>query len=189
MVAWLLFDSVMMWLHLFCTLVFGTSLCKPHIDGLLGAGCYGISYVCQFWPSEFRDQIYLHLSTLCGSGSKWVPLASVLNFPFGAHKIIIIWNEMTVAVQPCLPSKIHAAKSGIRATTTFVRFIRWSFRTHFKGDSWTSAIGCELLLRAGIAGLGCRIWTKTHFKGAACSTAICCKLPLCAGIAGSASGQ
>ena len=96
--------------------------------------------------------------------------------------MITILNEATVAVQPCLPSMIHAAKLGIRATTTVVQFMRCSFRTHFKGAGYSTAIGCKLHLHTCIAGIGCRVWARTHFKGAGCSRAIWCELPLCAGI-------
>lgn len=41
------------------------SLSEPHVNGLSGAGCYGVLYVCRFLPSVqgAGDQIYLHLST------------------------------------------------------------------------------------------------------------------------------
>ena len=35
--------------------------------------------------------------------------------------------------------------------------MRCSFRTHFKGAGWSTAIGCKLVLRAGIAGIGCHV--------------------------------
>ena len=56
-----------------------------------------------------------------GSRRKWLPHLNVSNSPCEALQMIIISNKMTAAIQPCPPSKIYAAKSGIQATTTVVQ--------------------------------------------------------------------
>ena len=54
--------------HLLDCLI-GASLSKPHINGLSGSCCYGVSYNCMsirhtsIWPPGGGDQIYLHVST------------------------------------------------------------------------------------------------------------------------------
>ena len=65
--------------------------------------------------------------------------------------MIIILQNTTAAVQPCLPPMIYAVKSRIQATTTVVQFMRCSFKTHFKGAGWSTVIECSLLLRTGTA--------------------------------------
>ena len=69
----------------------------------------------------------------------------------------LIPSSDNLAVQSCPPSMMYAVQSGIRATTTVVWFMHYSFRTHFKGAGWSMAIGCKLPLRAGIAGIWCHV--------------------------------
>ena len=109
----------------------------------------------QFRHPGCRDQIYLQLSTLrawCGLGRKWLLLADISNFPCGAIQVIVILTEMTVAIQSCPPSMIYTLKLGIWATTTVVRFMHYSFRTHFKEAGWSTAIRCKILSHADIVG-------------------------------------
>ena len=118
--------------------------------------------VRQFWPPGCGGPHLfapIHITRTVCSGRKWLPLANVLNFPCGALQMIII-SHTTAAVQPSPPSIIYAAKSGIRATTTVVRFMCCNFRTHIKGADWSTAIWCKLLLCAGIA------ITSLHFAHA-----------------------
>ena len=138
------------------------------INGLSGAGCYGVSNVrwlyLNFGLQGSSDQIYASHDVTDAWPWPWpwcmihdhvagaMPLANISNFPWGVlQKMFIISNETTVVVQSCLPSMIYAAKWGIWATTTVARFIRFSFRTHFKGASWSTATGCTLLLPPLIA--------------------------------------
>ena len=40
------------------------------------------------------------------------------------------------------------------------------FQDTLQRTGWSTAIGCKLLLRAYIQGMGCCVWARTHFKRA-----------------------
>ena len=78
MVAWLLFDSVMMWLHIFCTLVYimEQAWASPTLTGclVLGAMVYhtcvnfglqgsGTKFICTYPHRVARDDNGCHLQT------------------------------------------------------------------------------------------------------------------------------
>ena len=96
--------------------------------------------VHQFWPPglwgpNLCTPVTSH--TPCGSGENGCWLQTFRIFPVERFKRSLYWTIWrTVAVHSCPLSMINAAKLGIRATW----FMCCSFRTHFKGAGWSTAI-------------------------------------------------
>ena len=127
------------------------------------------------------------LCTLLHTWTVWLreKMAAVrkrLKFSLQSTSNDIEWNESS---SPTLPT-FNDIRCEIGNTSDYYSctVMRCSFRTHFKGAGWSTAIKCKLLLCADIRGIGCRVWARTHFKRAGWSTAIRCILLLRADIWG-----
>ena len=140
------------------------SLSEPHINGLSGAGCYGVSYNCtsvchtSIWPPECRGpNLFAPVHIMCTVWLRMKMAASRKRFAFSLQSASDDhYIKRNNSSSPILPT-INDVCCKIRNTSDYVQLYGLCAAVLGHTSKGLAAIGCQLLLRVGIGGIECQV--------------------------------